>query len=509
MRETLVGLLEPFRRRCLVVVMIRAAVVGLIAGSIACAALMLLKASTAAIPLALAAMVAGPVVAAALAMVRRPTEREAAALLDQHYGWHDGTTSALEFSTEPNPSRFVALQVEGVARKLATAQPSEVVPIRAPRGWKLAAAALGVAALTIAWPLIASLARASAPAPEPFAPALEEARQLEDHARLIEAAGLDLADPALQMMLADIRKTIAELKEPGLDMNATMAKLSSLEARIAAEKESLKVGVTDQKLRELGSALLEAKPLEAAGQKLQANEFAQAADQLDQVGDAALAPSEARALEASAGKSVKEMRQNGLEKLADATQKLAEGAKRGGKPIKQGTTDLAKEIRDHERRRRINKLMAQEQQRLKDCKDRCEARNLLARKQSEAAGKPEKGGPPQGAQPQPREGKDGKATQDPEKPANLAGQEALKGLAGEGPSETVTLAGDADGPKPAHHHHHSREIHQKYERISEAALDQDPIPLGYRRSIRRYFELIRPGAAPTADAPAARSDVEK
>jgi hypothetical protein len=35
-------------------------------------------------------------------------------------------------------------------------------------------------------------------------------------------------------------------------------------------------------------------------------------------------------------------------------------------------------------------------------------------------------------------------------------------------------------------------MYQKYRKLSEAVLDSEPIPLGHRQTIRRYFELIRP-----------------
>ena len=37
-----------------------------------------------------------------------------------------------------------------------------------------------------------------------------------------------------------------------------------------------------------------------------------------------------------------------------------------------------------------------------------------------------------------------------------------------------------------------RETYDKYQKTSEAVLDSEPIPLGHRQTIRRYFEAIRP-----------------
>ena len=49
-----------------------------------------------------------------------------------------------------------------------------------------------------------------------------------------------------------------------------------------------------------------------------------------------------------------------------------------------------------------------------------------------------------------------------------------------------------------------RETYDKFRKISEAVLESEPIPLGHRQTIRRYFESIRPretkapSAAPSA-----------
>ena len=37
-----------------------------------------------------------------------------------------------------------------------------------------------------------------------------------------------------------------------------------------------------------------------------------------------------------------------------------------------------------------------------------------------------------------------------------------------------------------------REAYKKGLKSSEAVLDSEPIPLGHRQTIRKYFELIRP-----------------
>jgi hypothetical protein len=47
-----------------------------------------------------------------------------------------------------------------------------------------------------------------------------------------------------------------------------------------------------------------------------------------------------------------------------------------------------------------------------------------------------------------------------------------------------------------------KEMYQKYQKLSEAVLEGEAIPLGQRQMIRKYFELIRPQNGDLADKPA-------
>ena len=82
-------------------------------------------------------------------------------------------------------------------------------------------------------------------------------------------------------------------------------------------------------------------------------------------------------------------------------------------------------------------------------------------------------------------------------------REQVKGQMGEGDSETETTH-MPEGRQTAARTY--REQYQKYRRMTEAALNSEPIPLGHRQTIRRYFELIRPQGdeAEKADAESAK-----
>src|SRR5262249_13110465 len=74
----------------------------------------------------------------------------------------------------------------------------------------------------------------------------------------------------------------------------------------------------------------------------------------------------------------------------------------------------------------------------------------------------------------------------------LLSQQNLMQLTGnpdDGPSETETTH-SAEGRQQAGRSY--RDVYQKYRRMSDAVLDSEPIPLGHRQTIRRYFALIHP-----------------
>ncbi len=441
-------------------------------------------------------LLAGPVVGGLLGLARRPSWQRTAALVDDRCRLHDRTAAALEFSTKPAATTFEQIQVRDAVRHLSAIRPVDVAPLRLPREWPIAAGFLAAAVGLLAWPLFSTPARAVSP--RPFEPAVKEARALEEPARQMEAVAREMQSPELQAIAARMRQTIDELKQPGLDIRETMAKLSELQAFIAlAQKEYDPVPV-DRELKSLGEAMVEARPLEPAARALQEQQLEQAANALEQARTSTFDSREAQAVEPRIKQSADAMKSRGLDRLSRATAKLAKGVKGDSESLKQGTQDLAKEIRDHDRRTRINELMAREQRRLSDCKNDCEraARNLInlklgeeQKKKDGTDGKEKKDGGP-GA---------GKSSSelDPLRDDSTdmaANREKITGRAGDGPAENADAGKSREGERAAAGRP-SRKVHQKYLRESEAVLDREPIPLSHRESIRRYFELIRPPAA--------------
>jgi hypothetical protein len=74
-------------------------------------------------------------------------------------------------------------------------------------------------------------------------------------------------------------------------------------------------------------------------------------------------------------------------------------------------------------------------------------------------------------------------------------RQEITGQHGEGPSERE-VTHSPEGKQDATREY--REKYAEYRRLSEAVLESEPLPLGYRQTIRRYFESIRPQQADEA-----------
>ena len=198
---------------------------------------------------------------------------------------------------------------------------------------------------------------------------------------------------------------------------------------------------------------------------------------------------EAKAVEEQMKKSAQQMGEVGLGDLADATSEMAEGIKGGKGKFQRGSRRLAKEVKGQSRRRKINELLQGELGRLNDAKSDIQRNSLARGKRPEKSASPSQSfglstsGNVRGDQ------------------TNLLSKKNLEQVNGpvsdDGPSEVETTHSPEGRQQAARGY---RESYHKYRRISESVLDSEPIPLGHRQTIRRYFELIRPEQGDLAPA---------
>jgi hypothetical protein len=528
MHEALFSLLRPVRRRQRWQGVLAAASLGLLLGS---ATVCLLRLSGWFVPspvfryVAIGLLVTPPLAGAGLAGLAGTDWGSAARAVDRAYGLKDLTASALDFAARSAVTHFEELTEEDALRHLERVQARTAVPLRLPRSapWAVAALALAV--------FLLQHGPASAPAADLTGPPqaiLDEADLIEGYAREVEKMAEEVQSPELKKLAAEMKKKAEEMRQPGVDVREALARISEMQQALSQLKAELNGPLVDAQLKELGSALRESPPLEQAGKALQESQLDRAARLLEALAkeekpaakpkDPRPDGKDARANHAAGettARVAKEMAAKKLDKLGKAADKLAKGLQGDDKQMKQGAKDLADEVRQQERRKRINELLAREDRRLQDCKSRCEKQNLLAKPSQSGSGK----SPPQ---PQTAEKpSEDKGSTEPSvdrsgparergksrpsesgKTSGQASNERKDKPGSEAGEPSDSEAGEAQGDRsPRMARRLSPEAYRKLQRQSEAVIEDEAIPLGLREAIRKYFELLRPSANEEAPAP--------
>jgi hypothetical protein len=494
MSERILEKLEPVRRRQQGLEVIRSTAAGLLASSLVGVALGLLRWQGAGVTgagrwwlWAAAIAVAGPALGAIVGLARGRSALLAAAAVDRQYGLKDRALSAVDFIRRGKSTSLHTLQVADALEHLAGLDPRQVAPFRMPAVLPYAVAAMALAFVLLLWP------RAGVVQAEPAAPleaVLAAAEDAEDGLEELNEAAKKNDDIKLKELVQKLSETIQEMKLPGVDTKEALAKLSEMQAAITAQQAQFNVGLVDAQMQSLGEAMASTQALEGAGQALQQGKYDKAAEQLEKA-EPKFDRKETKTLKEKLAQAAKAMEDGGLTELSTATTELAaslddEGTAQGA------CKKLGNLARSQGRRKRISDLLTLATVNLGECKGNCDKNGgakIRLRKKSDT--------------PKSTWGLAISGNTDGEKTKLDAARkrEQIQGQMGEGDAEIETTH-MPEGRQTAARTY--REQYQKYRRMTEAALNSEPIPLGHRQTIRRYFELIRPqnDEAEKADATA-------
>ena len=499
MRGRIYGSLEPVRRRQLGLLLMRSAAWGLIAGSIGGVTLGVTRLMGRPVSpgLALAFLVGVPLLAVIVGALRGRSYKAAASAVDAHYKLKDRAQTALEFIAKPEPTLLHTLQVEDAEQHLARVKGSEVAPIRLPRTLAYAASLLVLALGLLLWPVAPGKSAKAGPA-APIPSIVAEAEKTVERLKELDELAKSERDPELEKLVKELIDKAEEMKQPGVDLKEALAKLSEMQAKIAAQQAQYNVGLVDAQLQSLGAAMQAAEATDAAGQALQDGKFEQAVKELEKLETPPLDKKEAKTLEEKLKQVAKQMGDVGLGQMSGAATEMAEGAKGGSQSkFKKATKILAGLTKGHAGRKRIKSILDGELEALDESKaTECNSMFAIRGKRPEKSTSPSTNW--------------GASTS-----GNVLGNktnlqanrkvEEITGNPGEGPSEMETTHSPEGRQKAARAY---KESYQKYKKMSEDVLDSEPIPLGHRQTIRKYFELIRPAGGDSAssskDAPAAK-----
>lgn len=471
--------LGPVRARQVVIGLLQSAAAGLLAASVVGIGLGVWRLTSAnAAPWTLAAILAaGPVLGMLVGWMRRKGWAGAAGAVDRHYGLKDRAKTALAFLSRKEATPWHELQIADAAEHLASIDAKAVAPFRISKIFPASAAALAIALALAIIPLGGKKAQAGPTPPRPEI--LEIHEQLVEDLKQLDEMAKQEKDEKLDAMLKELKQKVEELKQPGVDVKEALAKLSEMQAAIANQQAQYNTGLVDGQLQSLGDAMGVAQSLEAAGSALQDAKFDQAAKELEKLENPEFDKKEAKALEEKLKQVAKAMGEAGLGQMGEATAEIADGIQGGNGLFQKGARTMAGIARTHARRSNINRLLSAQCDSLNECKSQCNGgEKKQTNKKSNSASK--------------NWGRGVAGNTEGEK-TNLASKREIKEVTGtpsdEGDSEMETTHSPEGRQQSARSY---KEAYKKALKQSEAVLEGEPIPLGHRQTIRKYFELIRP-----------------
>ena len=422
-------------------------------------------------------LIVGPALGAIYSGIRSRRGRDAAAAIDQSYDLKDRATTALGFlERSAAPTVWQELQIEDARQHLASVEPLVVAPIRAPRSWVWALSVTAVAVV-----IVFSGTRTEQALAENVrnSVVLAQANTIEDSLEELHEFDAEGVDAEIEELLRELAERLDDLRQPGLDPREALARLSEMESALQDKQQQLKSPGTEAQLADIGAALSLSDEMQAAGEAMATGELDKAAEELAKL--------EMPKLDRQTEKAVTE-KLNAVEandgigtsrKLKEAAAQTSAGLSKGSRSkFRDGMEGLAGECRKQGRRKKLSDLLKKQCRCLSECKSECESE---FKNTSRGKGKGGKDWGPGKTDNQPG---DRTSRLNADNKMNITGQESASG---ETDIETMTVPETAQEAVRRY-----RDQSEKYEQLTESVLDSEPIPLGHRQTIRRYFEMIRP-----------------
>ena len=419
------------------------------------------------------------VIALAVSLLRPINLHEAAQTIDRKAALKDRVVSGLEFIQRQTGEVLTALQLKDASDRLQLVAAKQVVRYSVPRETKFIVLIIAVG---LAFSYIEFFDPPEAPATVDFSPQI--AAETDPLLKQIKEAEKIAEEVGLEDTLREIEEKALELKQAGITPKEALAKLTEMTEMLSAKMDKAGVAKIDALMKELGEQFIPNPNLSDFGYALKEGRYERAAERLFRLSNKLNDfNSEQRQNLADAfqrgGSSVQgtEIESFG-NKLSKASTALSQNnLKEAGECLQDGSQDLL----NYTLAQRRNELLAGLQAQCQASKDG------ICRACNGGGGSGNRAGAGTDANPF------GVLT-------NLDSfrhLEQITGVQGAGEStvETTVVPIDedpetsTDGQSTEDNY---KEIYTKYHKLSEDALSQEQIPLGYRFYVKRYFESIKP-----------------
>jgi hypothetical protein len=384
---------------------------------------------------------------------------------------------------------MVQLQIEDAAEQLVSVQPQAVHPIKLPKIFWIATSVLAIDLLGIALvhsDFYQSLGKTEVVEQEVL-PLETTVLREEIVGKTEELAQQHSTEPALRKLADQLEVLMNKFESEKMDAKEMLITLSEMDEALQSALESLQLETMEESMQELAKTLELAEATLSISKALEKGDYAQAASEL-KILDAAALESLSKPERKAMAEQMQSIADNAEKRnqnaLKEAAQKMSDALDNSDSESGEAAADaLANEVEKYGVRKGIGKEIAKQQMMLGQLKADNEPGNMsggkgIAKSQTESQnwGRGSAGDPNSGES------------------TNLQGQRQQQTLTGtlteEGESIKETV--DSQEMAAAQSVRQYREQYQQYQKLSEAVLDSEPIPLGQRQIIRRYFESIRP-----------------
>ncbi|MCA9049764.1 MAG: hypothetical protein KDA89_13605 [Planctomycetaceae bacterium] len=420
---------------------------------------------------------------------------KAARTIDRCCDLKDRTVTALQFSSAAQPSVFQQLQIAETLRALQSVDRRRIVPLSIPRTWYAAALMFVLAGALWSAPV-----RSSRTLPPVDAAAVAAAsEQLEDTLQDIDSAAEAAGMEQLRELVGRMRQEVRHLKQPDGDLRQTLRSVSQMQQQLQQAAAEYDADLVDAQLKQAADALAASKEFQQAAEAMRNEDYDRAADKLDEVSPENISANEARQLNEQLREAAESAEEQDLKRLSEKLNQLAEAVSENQQEkTHQADQDLAQELRQHSLRRQVSQMLKAGANELADAKQM-----LAAESNSSGDGQMAGEGLNQ------TEGKTETANNSGSRKAgaksagNIDGEKTrldsqrqiaeLTGKLGDQGETDIEKISSTDFDDQAKRR--VQETFAEYRQMSEAVLDAEQIPPSHRRTIREYFQRIRPESA--------------
>ncbi len=406
-------------------------------------------------------------------------------LIDRHYGLKDTMVSAWCFAGRTVDDPMLRLQVADAVDRLSRISASQLLPILLPRRFPLLAL---LATILFTVPFLPRREQSNSPVDLQLMQVVQNqaleirADMLNDLQKIAEQT----AEQNLKELIEEVSELTNEMQSEQTDKREALSKLSQMQQSMAEMLNKYNAEKTEAELKQLAAALESAKPLQKASEALKESDFQKASEELKQVDPDQLQKNERQAVAENLQRLQKEL-SNPESTLAESARKMQEGLERSDKSqFKEGAEQAADIAKQQSIKNSIRKALNAQLNRLNEYKGEYQAIHG-----GEKTGKTNKDSDRWGR------GESNKPLG--ENATQLDSQRQKQEVTGvQGDGESIRQESDKPtGEDVAGRSYQSR--YTEFRRQMEAVLESEPLPLGHRETVRKYFELIRPASEKTTE----------